>query len=226
MATDKKYVAYYRLSKSTGESKLGIDAQKTIVRHYYPVLEKEFTEIKSGKNIEDRDVLKACIQFCLETGSYLVTAKVDRLSRSTEDCLSIYKQLNKRLYACDIPGEIDKFTLTLYSAFAERERELIGIRTTNALKEKVKQTGEWRTGTKDFNNGKVAKLGRAANIAKAANNENNLRAASLVCALKKEGQTFDSIAQELNKAQFKTSRGFAFNAVQVKRIYDKFCVAA
>ena len=53
----------------------------------------------------------------------------------TEGALSIYNELDKRLVSCDIPN-LDKFTLTIFMAIADREKELIGIRTKAALKAK------------------------------------------------------------------------------------------
>ena len=70
-------------------------------------------------------------------------AKIDRLSRDTEQSLSIYRNLDGRLNSCDIP-HLDKFTLTLFMAIADRERELIGLRTKQALDQKRKWVGEWR----------------------------------------------------------------------------------
>ena len=56
---------------------------------------------------------------------------------------------------------------------------------------------------------------------KAAANENNRRAAALVQAYRKQGLTWLAIAGKLNGAGFKASWGGEFQAVLVKRIYDR-----
>jgi DNA invertase Pin-like site-specific DNA recombinase len=89
------------------------------------------------------------IELCKKENAVLVIAKIDRLSRNTEDALWIYRELDGRLESCDIPN-LDKFALTLFMAIADRERELIGIRTKAALQEKKKRIGEWRKVNKPF----------------------------------------------------------------------------
>ena len=102
---------------------------------------EEFIETKSGKNLLNRPQLMAAIRCCQQDKATLVVAKIDRLSRNTEDALQVYRMLGERLESCDIPN-LDKFTLTLFTAIADRERELIALRTKAALAEKRKQVGE------------------------------------------------------------------------------------
>ncbi len=129
------YCLYARVStKRQGDSGLGLQAQRDIVKHFYPDIHREFVEVRSGKNIQDRPILAEAIEYCLKHDMVLVVAKVDRLTRSTKDGLDILDRLKGRIRFCDLPGEPDKFMLTLFFAFAERERELISIRTKGALK--------------------------------------------------------------------------------------------
>jgi len=65
-------------------------------------------------------------------------AKIDKLSRKTEQALQIYSELQARLESCDIPN-LDKFTLTLFMAIADQERKLIGLRSKATLDEKRKK---------------------------------------------------------------------------------------
>lgn len=219
------YVAYYRISKESKSGQkekrhLGLEAQKAIVNHYYDIT-KSFTEIKSAKNITERKELQKAIEYCKSNGATLVVAKIDRLSRSVDDCLYIYKTLNKRVRSCDIPGEIDKFTLTLYAAFAERERELISIRTSQAVNAKIKRGEKWSTGNKDYINGVVAAIGRKAASDKAKTDVNNIRAISVIKDKINTGMNYSQIAEHLNANGFKTSRNNEFRAEQVKRLYER-----
>lgn len=222
----EKYVAYIRLSKEGTEQKegrfLGLDAQRSIISHYYPTIEKEFMEVKSAKNISERDELKKAVEFCFYNNFYLVVAKIDRLSRRTEDALYVWNKLNKRLRSCDIPGEVDKFSLTMYSAFAERERELISIRTRQSLQAKIENQGQYNFGNPlIFEMGITAKAIQAK-IERANNNEFNIRAGNYICMLRNEGLTLVEICDRLNQEGFRTAKEKQFNPVQVSRLYKRY----
>ena len=132
-------IAYYRVSTPRqGESGLGLESQVAIVKHYYPDLIDSYTEVESGRSTANRPELEKAIKRCQRDKHTLVVAKVDRLSRSTEDTLRIYRRLGGRLKACDLPlsnGDESgfKFALTLYVAIAERESDMISIRTKAAM---------------------------------------------------------------------------------------------
>lgn len=221
MAT--KYIVYYRVStKKQGESGLGLEAQQTYINHFISQEQvvKSFTEVESAKSLLNRPKLKEAVQLCKQKGYTLAIAKIDRLSRTTEDALSIYSTLKGRLFSCDIPN-LDKFTLTLFMAIADRERELISIRTKAALDAKKARTGEWRISQLTNEDRKKA---HKANAAKAAINENNTRAMGYICSLRdNEGMTYAAIAQKMNKEGFKSSTGKEFKAMTVSRLYKRYC---
>lgn len=229
METERKYVAYYRVSKDSHKSGksisvgLGLDAQKQIVQHFYKDrIVMEFTETKSAKNITDRSLLKQAMEYCIKNNCWLVVAKLDRLSRNVDDVRSVHAKLEKRISFCDIPSEgvVDLFTITLFAAFAERERELISLRTKQALAQKLKNGGKWQKGSKPFMDGSASKLAVAANKAKALGNENTIRASQVILSKRADGMTYLEIAQFLNKYKFVTSNGNQFYASQVMRIYN------
>ncbi|MGB1270205.1 MAG: recombinase family protein [Flavobacteriaceae bacterium] len=223
-----KYVAYFRVStKGQGESGLGLDAQKAFIKHYLNEndIVANFTDVQSGKTL-DRPQLKEAIKLCKENGYGLAIAKLDRLSRTTEDILKVFNELDGYLYSCDIPMQkgqkIDKFTLTLFSAIADREREMISIRTKQAL-QALKAKGV-KLGKPENLTDKSREKAYKANAEKASKNENNKRATSLICALRNyENKTYREIAEKLNADGFKTSRGKAFSAMQVQRLYKRNC---
>ena len=216
-----QYVIYYRVStKKQGDSGLGLEAQRTYVNHFYQDKEviAEFIETKSGKDLLNRPQLMAAIRRCQQDKATLVVAKIDRLSRNTEDALRVYRMLGERLESCDIPN-LDKFTLTLFMAIADRERELIALRTKAALAEKRKQVGEWRKGSEAFRSGEATRKGIKTNQAKARRNEHNRRATAMIASLRSAGNNWSEIATLLNEAGFRTARGKSFQAVQVQRLY-------
>ena len=218
-----QYVIYYRVStKKQGESGLGLDAQRSYVNHYYqgkPVI-AEFTDVRSGKTISKRPQLQKALDLCQQEGATLVVAKIDRLSRNTEQALLIYRELDGRLESCDIPN-LDKFTLTLFMAIADRERELIGIRTKQALDQKRLRVGEWRKGGPNAKKAAAGLLGAQAARDQAGENENSRRASALIESLRAGGKSYPVIAKQLNAAGFKTPRGKKFIATQVRRLHRR-----
>jgi len=214
------YVAYYRVStKRQGKSGLGLESQRAIVAHYYHNGETptaEFTEVESAKGIDNRPELQAAIRLCVDGGHTLVVAKVDRLSRKTEDALAIYSQLNGRLVACDIPN-LDKFTLTIFMAIADRERELVSIRTKAALKEAKKRGVKLGNPThltaKARAKGPIAKRQSAIDEYRIVNN--------YILTLRADGLSYDHIADQLNDDGHKTRQGKPFQAMTVYRIVKR-----
>ena len=215
-----KYVAYYRVStKKQGDSGLGLEAQEQIVNRFYPQLEKSFIEIESGKTITDRPILKQAIEFCKIHGHILVVAKVDRLSRDVKDGLTVLDWLPGQIEFCDLPGRPDRFMLTLYFAFAERERELISIRTKAALQAK-KQRGEPTGNPQLFTNqGRV--IGAKIQAEAARSNPDNEKAAAHALLLRSLGFTFNEIAFTLNDKGFRTSKGGQWCTSTVHRVVQR-----
>lgn len=221
----RQYIAYYRVStKKQGDSGLGIEAQHVYIDHYYKNQGKdviaEFTDIQSGKEVVNRPKLSEAIALCQERKAILVVAKVDRLSRDTEQALMIYRALGGRLKSCDIPN-LDKFTLTLFMAIADREREMTGIRTKDALLRKVARSGQWRTGSPEFKSGRASKTGVASIRQRAASNSNSRQSTALSEQLAKAGHNWSEIARQLNQAGFKTPKGSQYRAVQVQCLYER-----
>lgn len=217
MKTAPKYVAYYRVSTAKqGASGLGLEAQKSIVRNFVncdSCIIAEFTEIESGKKA-NRPQLAAALKVAKEMGATLIVAKLDRLSRNVR-FLAELMESKAAFKCCDLP-ECDNFTIHLFAALAQKEAEMISSRTKAALAEKKAQ------GTKLGNpNGFDAenqRKGAQAMKAKKLENENNRRAAAFAASLRGAGLRWSAIADKLNEAGFKTSKGKAFQAVQVQRL--------
>lgn len=206
------YCLYARVStKRQGDSGLGLQAQRDIVKHFYPDIHREFVEVRSGKNIQDRPILAEAIEYCLRHDMVLVVAKVDRLTRSTKDGLDILDRLKGRIRFCDLPGEPDKFMLTLFFAFAERERELISIRTKGALKS-AKERGR-SLGVADPKGGRkpwleeYRKLANDIRIRDSKKNPDNIRARNFAKELFHNGSKIRIIVDRLNESGFGTPSG-------------------
>ena len=68
----------------------------------------------------------------------MIVAKLGRLSRDVEHIFQLKKKLGKFFISCDLPNT-DSLTLSIFAGIAQRERELISIRTKAALKAKKKR---------------------------------------------------------------------------------------
>lgn len=133
-----KYVAYYRVSTDKqGQSGLGLDAQRDIVRTFLNggrwSLIGEFTEIESGtrKRLKDRPMLKAAMDLARKQKATLVVAKLDRLAR---DVQFISTLLNGKVpFVCADMPQADRTFLQMVSVFSEYEAKRISERTSEAL---------------------------------------------------------------------------------------------
>ena len=216
-------VAYYRVStKAQGESGVGLESQRAILCHYHDCddLVAEFTEIASAKDVDNRPILQQAIKLCVDGGHTLAVAKLDRLSRRTEDALQIWGQLDGRLWAGDIPqdnGKMDKFSLTIFMAIADRERELISIRTKAAL-EAAKARGT-KLGNPQYLTDDDRQRGAASNRQQAQ--DDYYTHLNYIRMLRNEGKSYRKIAKQLNSEKKTTRTGAAFRGKTIQRILDR-----
>jgi len=130
-----KYIAYYRVSTDRqGTSGLGLEAQRSAVRQFLNggewKLIAEFTEVESGKRTK-RPQLAAALEACKKHRATLVIAKLDRLARNVH-FISGLMESSVEFVAADNP-HANRLMIHMLAAFAEHERELISVRTRQAL---------------------------------------------------------------------------------------------
>ncbi|HEY4246207.1 MAG TPA: recombinase family protein [Lacunisphaera sp.] len=148
-----KSVSYFRVSTiRQGESGLGLDGQRDVVRRFVTLhgMESvgEFTEVESGKKTDaERPQLSDALALCKKQGATLIVSKLDRLSRNALFLLQL-QQANVDFICCDCPN-VDRFTVGILALVAQRERELISERTKSALAQARKRGV--RLGTKNPN---------------------------------------------------------------------------
>lgn len=212
-----KYVAYYRVS--TKKQSLGLEAQKTSVMNFIcqdstNILIAEFSERESGKN-DHREELQKAIECCKKNNATLVIAKLDRLSRKVSFIFSL-KDADINFIALDVPT-FSTLTLGIYATLAQTEREMISLRTKNALaelKNKGVKLGNPNATFTDEMRAKADERKRAI----AQSNTNNVRATFVIKELLKTTNNYSEIARYLNNNGFTTSRGLVFKAQQVKNL--------
>lgn len=137
-----KIVSYLRVSTvRQGSSGLGLDAQRSAIQGYAESKQasvvKEFVEIESGKN-NARPKLAEALHLAKVTGSVLVIAKLDRLSRNAAFLLTL-RDAGVKFIAADMP-DANELTVGIMALVAQQEREAISKRTKEAL-EAAKQRG-------------------------------------------------------------------------------------
>jgi DNA invertase Pin-like site-specific DNA recombinase len=139
-------VAYRRVStEEQGDSGLGLEAQAAAIAAELDrrgwQLADDYTDIASGKSTSGRPGLAQAMAHVRRTRGVLVAAKLDRVSRSVLDFATILRDAERagwKVLMVDTP-EMDtttadgEFQAHLWIALAQRERRLIGERTSAAL---------------------------------------------------------------------------------------------
>ncbi|UYZ61233.1 recombinase family protein [Hymenobacter latericus] len=211
------FVAYYRVSTAKqGQSGLGLEAQRNMVQAFVKegTLIGEFTEVESGKHAA-RPQLHLAMQLAKTHGAVLVIAKLDRLSRNVSFIASLM-DAGVEFVATDQP-QANKFTVHIFAALAEQERDLIAERTRKALavlKRQGKQLGSPQNLTAE-----ARQKGLAARQANARASEANRQATALIVSRRAQQASYNQIAAELNALGFRTRRGAAYTHKQVQRLW-------
>jgi DNA invertase Pin-like site-specific DNA recombinase len=218
-----KIVSYCRVSTDRqGKSGLGLEAQQDRIKAYADKCDarilKEFVEVESGKRSNNRPELLAALHLAKVTGSVLVIAKMDRLSRNAAFLLTL-RDSGVKFIAADNP-EANELTVGLLAVIAQQEREAISTRTKEALAVAKKR------GTKLGNPNGAAALKRAGkgNEAgvQAIKEKADAHAADLkstIDYLASQGITsLGGIANALNADGFKTPRGKTWHKTSVANL--------
>lgn len=210
------YVAYARVSTAKqGKSGLGLEAQQAAIQSFLKegdkLLTPTYVEIESGKDAERPELAKA-MQRAKLTGSTLLVAKLDRLSRNVA-FISALMDSGVDFVACDQP-HATPFTLHILAAVAEHERRMISQRTKAALraaKDRGVKLGGFRGVKVDQSKGAAAAARKGQAFA------DSLGAA--IADLRREGVTsYSGIARGLDALGIQTSQGKSWQATQVARV--------
>lgn len=225
MATGK-FISYCRVSTAKqGNSGLGLEAQRETIRQYLNggdwQLIGEFVEVESGKN-NDRPELAKALKDCQLTGATLLVAKLDRLSRDIHFITSLEKA-GIEFIVCDFPTA-NRFTIHIFAALAQYERELISQRTKAALAAKKARgavLGSPENLTEE-NRDKGRMQGRAA-IQDRADRFARMVAPKILEYQDQGIESLRGIASRLNQDHVLTARGKAgtWTPTAVKNLVDR-----
>ena len=140
-----KAIIYTRLSKREAHEQTGLhtqlqDCEQFCAAHGYTVVDR-VSEIASGKLSDSvRVVLGAAIKRCRAEGLTLIVSKLDRLSRDSAFTTALLAS-GFQFKVAALGANADSFTISIYAALAQAEREAISSRTKRALA-KLKADGK------------------------------------------------------------------------------------
>lgn len=222
-----KFVIYLRVSsRLQGVSGLGLEAQSVICNEYIKSKDGEllaiFKDIESGKSRTRKGLMDA-ITFCKQNRCTLVIAKLDRLARDVEFTFKIINT-GIDIYFCDMPL-VNTMILGVFASVAQYERELISLRTKQALNAKRGRGEVWNINNCIDN--KAVKISAENRRKKALSNENNKLFWEFMQDYQKiygkitANTDFTPIANELNKRGKMTATGLPFDSKRARAMYSK-----
>jgi len=217
-----RITAYCRVSTTKqGESGLGIEAQREAIRAYAAAnaadIIGEYIEVESGRKNDRLELLKA-LKHARVTGSRLVIARLDRLSRSASFLFNL-QDAGVDFVCCDNP-HATPLTIGILALVAQTEAESISARIKAALAVTKAQ------GTKLGNPNGANALRRAnkgnTDAVRTIKARANARAHDLTDVLEdviaKGHITLKQQASELNKRGIKTARGGRWHPSSVSNV--------
>lgn len=217
------YVAYYRVStQKQGKSGLGLEAQQKMVSDFISVnagkLVAEYTEVESGKHAERPKLIEAMKHANLIGGKLLV-GKLDRLSRDLHFITSLQKS-RVDFVVCDLPG-CDSFTINIYGALAQREREMISARTKAGLA--AAKARNIKLGTNNLRP-ELVREASAKGVLAIKRNASDFasKVRPVIEAMLEQGKSLRAIASELEKLGVQTARGGAWTPTAVRNVILRF----
>lgn len=201
---------------------MGFAAQREAVHRFASAeglaIGGEFVEVETGKGadaLDRRPQLQAALVAAKLAAGAVCVAKLDRLSRDVAFIAGLMAQ--KVLFVvAEFGVDADPFVLHLYAALAEKERNLISIRTKDALKAaraRGVELGGWRGGpVVDQRLGTEAAQRAADAFARSV--------APIVNEMRGQGLSLRCIADALGSRGIKTARGGeAWTAAAVRNVF-------
>jgi DNA invertase Pin-like site-specific DNA recombinase len=113
---------------------------------------------------------------------------------------------------------MDKFIVTMLAALADRERELISIRTRQALAAKKERDGSVHPVKGHVSNFTPEGRRKAAARKRAATSERFRQTVHYARLQREHGSTFQEIADKLNAEGYSSTTGKPFHATTVRRM--------
>lgn len=224
-----KLVGYVRVSSESQADNTSLAEQKKKIEAYCFAFGHElvglFEEVGSGKEASDRPQFQNALEMVRTSADGIIAAKLDRLARNTRDVLELVEDVlqpaNKALILLDL--QVDTTTpqgymiLTVMSAVAKLERDIINERTQGGRRAKAEQGG-YAYGSPQF--------GQDAVEGELVVNDDEQKAIEVIRRHRRSGKSYRKIADYLNAQGIPTKRGGQWSAMQVQRICKRTNKAA
>ena len=215
------FIGYIRVSDryKQGRTRLGLDAQRNDVEKYVASqngnLLRIFEEQETGRK-NSRPVLEQAIEYAKANNCMICISRIDRLSRKTSFILRLIDDSDVKFHFCDFPN-VDKMTLTVLAAVAERESDMISQRVKAAYAQKRKR-GE-ALGSPKIK--EVAAIGRKVRSKTSQEYANWL--SKQITKVQKEAFVFTltDTAKVLNARGIKSPTGKQLSPMTLKRAMEK-----
>lgn len=220
---NKKAVAYVRVSTSRqGQRGNGLDAQRSAIETFARSegfkIDQWVTEVETGKGadaLSRRPKLAEALKAARKLKAPVLVSKLDRLSR---DVAFISGLMSEKVpfIVTELGSDVDPFVLHLFAALAQKERQLIALRTRDALRA-LRQRGVKLGNLQSLP--EAQRKGSAAT--KASSDTFATSALPLIQTYQQKGLTVRHIAAELNKAGVRTLRGGQWHASTVVKVLKR-----
>ncbi len=215
-------IGYVRVStREQGLSRNGLDGQIADLERFAQseafTIVHIYNEVASGGlGLDGRPVLAQAIAHAKELHCALVVSKLDRYSRNVAfiaTSMEQFKQAKAPFYCADLGTDTDPFVLHLYASLAEKERNMISLRTKAAL-DQVKAKGIVLGNRTNLSHAQAQ--GRAANKAKAKAYAESIR--PLIEHMRSKKMSLRDMAQELNRYGTPSMRGASWSHTTVANV--------
>lgn len=221
--TKTPLIGYVRVSTGKqAKSGLGKAAQVTAIQRFADVEGFEIIgwheEVETGKGadaLERRPQLAAALQAARKAKAMVCVAKLCRLSRDVAFVSGLMAQRVSFVVA-ELGRDVDPFMLHIFAALAEKERNMIAMRTREALQAKKAEGA--KLGGPKLAEARVTAM--AAKKAEADRFATNILP-NIVAVQKAGAKTLRAIAEALNNRGIRTANGGQWHATTVKNVLDR-----
>ncbi len=224
-------IGYVRVS--TDKQDNSVDAQEKRIRGYAAGLDLNLTDVIIDSDEYSGDLNRPGVQRVLDLvrakkiDSVIIT-KLDRLTRSTRDAITLIELFGKRGVglisineSLDTESPMGRFFVRMIASIAELEREMIGSRTAAGM-QNLKAQGMpagtapygWRNINEHTPEGKLIRRP----LEEVPQEQAVLTAMN---ALRSQGLSYQKVAAGLNSAGYTTRRGTEWRYQYVERILSK-----
>jgi len=225
-----KVIGYARVS--TEEQALegvSLEAQKARIEAYCIAKAWELTGVEIDAGLSAKDMKRPGLQTILNAVKSrdadglkidaIVIYKLDRLTRSISDLLQLMTLFNKyNVCLVSMEESLDATTATgrlminLLALLSQWERELIGERTTSAMRYLKEQRRVYSRPVYGYDVDQDGQL---------RENEHEQAIIAQVRTLRSQGLTYDDIAGRLTADGVPTKRGGQWAAMTIKKLFDR-----